>query len=537
VSETLLAALAVAIEGNADEKAALSSVDPLLRPFTRRRLRRSVLAARALTSEPDHRHVLRLAWLTVAGTTPEQPDDVEAVRGIWDKATSFWPRRPPSWRLTKILALVLFGGFIAGSLAVIWPRRSLDVNRPAPPPAGVFATGGVAPTAAPEIAERFQETLPDYFIALDRWSRRRGDDTALREAREALVDPGVVGPGVAKRLAELADAARRVHETADARLDGAAEVFSDAAGALDDELTAAGIPLFVDVDLVRSTTRRTTFAFSFTVEEVHLYRSGKLTVRALYLRRLDRMNYTQTLLGFTRPSLREGLVLLDQLSEQVESELMPALADDVPYPTDLEPDEDFPEGIEVARHIGESVRAELRAAVAGAPEHEVTERLTQVVGRSVARHEVQHRLDRSGAGRRLPRELAELVGPLIDDEGEERPHVVRARAELSAYLAEVARADEHPTTRLELADLARNLLEKDRWGTAECWASLVILDGLARELGISAGSLLVAREIDRTVAAHIITNLVARPETEVRAAAARLWARLFGEPLPPLERV
>src|SRR5262249_13818435 len=50
-------------------------------------------------------------------------------------------------------------------------------------------------------------------------------------------------------------------------------------------------------------------------------------VRALQLRRIDHLNIGHALLGFTRPQLREALVLLDEVDELLVSYVLPALAD------------------------------------------------------------------------------------------------------------------------------------------------------------------------------------------------------------------
>jgi hypothetical protein len=101
----------------------------------------------------------------------------------------------------------------------------------------------------------------------------------------------------------------------------------EATGAFDDELAAAGLGYFVDGDVITDlrTGHRLVIIYAFTVESVSLFTSGGATIRALDLRRLDHLNWSQSLLGFTRPHLREALVLLDQVDEQLVTYVLPGL--------------------------------------------------------------------------------------------------------------------------------------------------------------------------------------------------------------------
>ena len=65
----------------------------------------------------------------------------------------------------------------------------------------------------------------------------------------------------------------------------------------------------------------------------------------------------------------------------------------------------------------------------------------------------------------------------------------------------------------------------------------MIFAGLARELGLPAGPLVGGRRVDRDAVARVLSALLARPPADVAAAAARLWASLYGEALAQLERV
>jgi hypothetical protein len=148
---------------------------------------------------------------------------------------------------------------------------------------------------------------------------------------------------------------------------------------------------------------------------------------------------------------------------------------------------------------------------------------------SIERHEVQHRLDALDEALDVcPAEVAALA-PC------DAPLGQRVLAELSAYVAELARGPGMARTNLAL--LARYLLDPDLVGVAESYAALVAFTGLARELHVRIPeSLLGASGLDRAAAARLYQGMRAAPAPALAAAAARVWARLYGRPLPPLRR-
>jgi hypothetical protein len=157
----------------------------------------------------------------------------------------------------------------------------------------------------------------------------------------------------------------------------------------------------------------------------------------------------------------------------------------------------------------------------------------EVLIASVERHEVQHRIDAAlAAPRPTPAELAEYVGAATGDDAERSP-ATRARDELSAYLAELAR--DRLTSRANLTLLGRFLFDRRSWGTVECYVALIIFQALGRELDVGdGGALVVHGEIDRERVARIYLALTLRSSAELGAAAQALWERLFAAPLPPL---
>ncbi len=563
------------------------------------------------------------------GPAPEVTDDAEAIAQAFHEARARLPARPPRFwwatALTVAAALSVAAGLVFAARAPSAPLRPDASERAAPPPSGAFAAGGKPSAGEAALRRAFAADAPGYFVALDRWASARRDgsgpaevaeaERALDEARDRALAPDVrqaLGEGAAPRLEALL-ATARVAAAGDADAGSASDdAFFDALGALDDALAAAGLGYFVDGDILadRGGPRRLTLAYFFEVERVVVFASGERRVRALEIRRIDHLNWTHTLLGFTRPHLSQALVMLDAIDQQLSTYLVPGLGEGAAVDIQDADEEPAPPWAAAVRaRAGEIVREEYgalpgldreaattlgrlaarrralfaswqveaskhgltiqqptrlllatdAAALRPLVPHDQLEELVSVdralgeprldrvygvlrdaLGASIARHEVQHRLDLATRGERpMPAALEELVGPAYHD-GKERTHALSARDELSAYLAELAR-DER-TTRVNLGRLTRFLFDPRMAGTPECYAALVIVDGLEREVGgarPSAGpaARIFRGKLDREAIAASYLALTQRPATELAAAAEKLWERLFDGPLPPLAEI
>ncbi len=155
---------------------------------------------------------------------------------------------------------------------------------------------------------------------------------------------------------------------------------------------------------------------------------------------------------------------------------------------------------------------------------------------SVERHEAQHRLDYAKLYKLpMPPALAAYVGDLPEGLAGQGTLAASALAEMSAYLSELAR--DPLTPKLNLTLLVRYLFDKGSWGMGESYAALVIVEGMADELGIAHEDFVVRRSINRKTIADVYHKMCEVESAKFRAAASALWARSFETELPTLELI
>ncbi|HEY5922865.1 MAG TPA: hypothetical protein VIV11_14400 [Kofleriaceae bacterium] len=152
--------------------------------------------------------------------------------------------------------------------------------------------------------------------------------------------------------------------------------------------------------------------------------------------------------------------------------------------------------------------------------------LHDLVAATVRRHEAQHGFDYDrDTELRYPQQLIDFVGAPHDEEGNPNRLARSARAELSAYLSQVA--NDPVTPQATLWHLGGQLFDRDRRGTGEYYAGIVIVEGLAKHLG---SKLPESRYVSRERLAELATVIADAPGDKLRAAAKALSAELFGEP-------
>jgi hypothetical protein len=457
-------------------------------------------------------------------------------------------------------------------------------------PTGVLSTGGSPVRDDPALDSLFTELVPDWLVALN----RPGRDEELLATRKAVV-AAATGRAFAPQLVRVLDAASAATTANEATAEAAADQLATAAEALNDVLAAHGLPYQVEPDVTEAHGTRRVIVFSFAIEHVSVFLSGSHRLRALALRRLDRLNWSFTLLGFTSARRREAVILLTQVEERLIDRLLPMLSDAPPTLYRLGDAATGPWQAEVERAAATAIRrelgttpelsrlgtlvarrralfdawdarladrgialatptalllpdevpSELEGYVPGSELNELrsielelgTEPMTAAFGvarsrlvTSVALHELQHRLDNLRGELRHPPALEEMVGPLLDRDGQERSFAVRGGAELSAYLGALARDLALPQT--SLAILLQFILEDTFWDTAEGYAALVVFEGLTAALAPEAAApLVVDGTIDRAAAAAAYLALAQKSSAALRDAARALWLELFGSEL------
>jgi hypothetical protein len=157
-------------------------------------------------------------------------------------------------------------------------------------------------------------------------------------------------------------------------------------------------------------------------------------------------------------------------------------------------------------------------------------RIHDLVAATVRRHEAQHGFDYDRETElRYPQALQDLLGSPHDGDGNERPLVRSARAELSAYLSQTLN-DPH-TPHAAFWHLVRNVFDRNDWGTGEFYAALVAIEGVAKQLGADTSTpRRKDGQFDRDRASAFATLIASQSPDKLRAATRALWTELYGEP-------
>ncbi len=169
----------------------------------------------------------------------------------------------------------------------------------------------------------------------------------------------------------------------------------------------------------------------------------------------------------------------------------------------------------------DGVLAELEAPRIHAAVHDL-------VAATVRRHEAQHGFDYDREiEARYPAPLERLLGAPHDDDGNEIAIVTSARHELSAYLSQVI--NDPVTPHAALWHLAQQTFSRDRAGTGEFYAGIVVLEGLAKQLGLDTSGATFHHGLDRARLATLALAIAKLPDAKLRDLAATLWRDLYGE--------
>ncbi len=543
VRRHVLAALAAAIEAADDNVArtALARIDWILRGRARRMLEAALLEAALATAVTDYtdpagvRHVLRAAALIIRGETGVPLADAVRVAAAHE---THEPAPPTTWPIATIVAgAIAFATATtvaaATAFVVKGPAQPYVYERPTPPPAiGVFRDGGV-PRRDPGIERVFGQGFPALVMTSAEITQDRPVDEGKRAALLATLraDPAMTshGPALGTAWTEMLDTLERWLPLKRLSMDWG-DTSAELRARIDvvsDQLAAVELGYYVDPEILGEHPRRQRGIFAYRIETVAFVKANDTQVRTLDLRRLDTIGGGAAMLGLSSEELDDPVVLLDSIDHKLATQVLPVL---VGAPFQLGDDSwARTRGRSLSVAAGVAIRKELLAALytdIRSPEA-ATVRARQLVVQSIRHHEAQHKLDRADA----------LVYPLplarILPERKNEPFAVRARYELSGYLSQIASDTWLP--QLTLWSLARHAFRRGGPRTEEAFVAVVVVEGLARELGIeSHGPVVHNGEIDRDRLAALVGPLSIKNTVELRRAATELWAEMFEEPLTRL---
>lgn len=537
----VLAALATGVEAGDDVAAreALGRTEWLLRGQARRMLDHALIDAALLTGEhvsaadPEGlRHVQRVAALNVAGRIDVDVTDRAAVAATY---YALEPEPAACVPVAPVATIALVTAVLTCVSLAIW--LVMSVRQPArerrlrtPIVTGAFFHGGT-PARDAELEAFFVDELTSLVVETD--ADRRGSRDGAPRARhvQELRDARVIarrGPALAAAWRKLIDGLDRWSDlpVGSRRVRASVAELGRYAQDVSDQLAALGLGYYLSADALLQRSAHAV-VFVYRVEDVRFVRVGGQARRVLSLRRLDRLNLRLGLLGRQSDELGDPVVLLDQIENFVRGKVMPAVDDGV-YALGDQAFYDSPRGQLLGAWAARAIRRELAAAIGevfGDPVRREAAIREIVVG-TVRRHEARHGVDlERDHPLRYPRALETIAG-------KRDASTTRTELELAAYVSQIA--NDPATPQLALWNLASHAFNRDRWGGAESYAAVVVIEGLARQLGITVAPAVKHGQLDRGTLLGPAQQLAAQSSEKLRMAARQLWIELYGEPMLPI---
>jgi hypothetical protein len=537
----VLVALAAGVEAGEAEAAreVLRHADWVLRAPARRELSRSLIDAALMCGEygasdrDSVRHIYRVAALNLAKRYEVDVTNRDDVIAAYATVTRpVLPRAP--------LATIFASSAVAVSvLLLVWlaitirtPAR--PVRPPTPLVTGAYFHGGKP--AQDDALEQFIATeLTELVIETDA-ERRGSHDGAPREKHAAELRNATQitarGLALASTWRELIDSIDRWANvrTTSRNFHSAEAELGRRAQAVNDQFAALGLGIYLQADVMVDHGFPHAAIFTFSVDDVAFVRAGGETRRVLSLRRVDELNLRHTLLGRQGDELGDPVVLLDSVDELVRERVMRAYGGSA-YPLGDGSWRMTIYGAGIAYQAGEAIRRELEAALHYPTDSNNRARAEADVARlitaSVRRHEARHGIDRD---RETPLRYPKQLAAYVKNDGSILSR--RAAAELSAYLSQIG--NDTATPQFALWNLASLTFNRERWHSAEFYVGVVVIEGLARQLGMEVRPALWRDSFERQVLVATAEPLAAQSSEKLRAAARQLWIELYGEPMLPI---
>jgi hypothetical protein len=534
----VLAAFAEGVQAADDEvaRSALANIDWVLRGLARKRLETALLDATLAAGTDERveatRHRLRAAALITAGAACEL-GNADAVAKAYDELAVAPPTRLPI--ATGVVATlgVLFSMLVTFTMVRVVTASGVsgEFTRPDPPAAsGAFRTGGI-PIADAEIARVLATDLPAYEAV------RVTEDAERKRLLAALR----MHTAFSRHGGALANAWREMMDTYDRWRESPADnaritrELGARVAAVSDQLVARGLGYTLDVELGYD-SRRTPGIYSFAIEDVGFVLRGDDRARSLRMRRVRvlgvrRLNRADqgavTVLGMTTSEPRDPIVLLDEVEDKVRTQILPVLGGQ-PYFLGDDSWARTAQGRRVAGAASEAIRRELHTALGNDVQslERATVRCRKIVAASIRHHEAQHGFDRSRPLRMRRERRLPYPAALAHAGSPNSEFAIRTRYELSGYLSQIASDTWLP--QLTLWNLSRHAFRRSATVAEEAYVAVFVIEGIARKLNIpSPGAVLSRGTIDRDRLAALVLPISQRSTTELRSAAAALWADAF----------
>jgi hypothetical protein len=497
------------------------------------------------------------------------------------------PRRSPRLMIGIVAAAIVAGGALAAKHFFFRPFSPLDSA------AGQALGRSVATFLIEEQANLRNGGLPQA-------QKDRAADVLDDKAREAL------GPEVSSRLETILRTTVDVEATPNPP-DELENRFEQEGVLLNQAIAARGLPYFVDPSIIHFSRTTMPILYSFYIEREDTLTGADKQVRALFVRRLDALNFKAAAVGYTTPSSTAALILLDDVESQLIEFLLPAVAagedtllldldsidpnsawqkdlrarsaaiikaaygnlpgasaeqveelgalfyrrralvrswmkalDKQRYrlhiPRRLIPEADY------AKELGSRVPiAEvgewnaIHARLMEAPMLRAFDAAVEQQARSVEQHETQHQLDYDRDRIIVPKPVLDMLGLRSADDAYDDKFAMYVANEVSAYLAELVRGPDSPA--LLLMALSQNAFNRDEWGGAYCYAALVVIDGVAAQLGVSGDKLVGRGQVDRAALTKRFLAITDKSEQQIRDAARLAWEAWYEAKLPDVKMV
>ncbi len=290
---------------------ATAPFDPLLRGGIRKSARNAFAEASASTSVTDEAHVLRLAYLKVAGRPLQNTNDVEASKAAFEQLKVQDPKRTgiAFWPASLVTVLVVLVVGIVGGFILFFPS-----------PRDRFAKSPVG--------EAMSDGLTDWVVGISRRDMSRQD-----KGRSVILSGGVkrqMGDSAFNLLGTALDQSKALAFATDGEdADREAKSLESTLRSLDTELLGKKVPAFFDNYVetfgTRFGERSTVYLLGYYVEDRATMVIGSNTIPVLRGRRLDNLNLDVGSKAYESTVLGGWVLAIDEMEAWTIAYVVPSL--------------------------------------------------------------------------------------------------------------------------------------------------------------------------------------------------------------------